>query len=248
MNFGTGWLGASLSSLDMFHASDAHVSAALERAGSVPDEGGVKRAPWVVQQRDNQSCVGEGCVRFGYAFTGVKASSQIPWLAARALDAPGSPLRNVGVSMRAGLRAMAKDGACPLDKYDPGPYGPLDEPPDHAYIRAQALNLDTIQVYADGMGRVIAMVDALHQGLPCGIAIRADATYENPAPDGFVGPEDGSGRLHFVVLWAYRTQDGHREFLSPSSWGEGHGPGGLIWLHESRIANSYFAGFCRGAS
>jgi len=254
MTFGTGWLldGGLPWSLDRHHASAAHLSAARERMGSLADAGGVERPALLINQGARESCTGEMGVQMIHALNGVACSSQVPWWGSRIRDARGAPLSNAGVSMRAFMWALENLGACPLSDCDPGQsYAPHEYPSADASRFAQKCNLDLVQLFAIGESVVTGIVDALAQGLPCGIALRADAAYGDPEIRGgeaFVGPEMGPGGLHAVYVSRYRFRNGRVEFFSPGSWGSGFGIDGAVWLDQSRVANSYFAGFARSVS
>lgn len=251
MTFGTGWLRGLNPTRDLVHASEAHIAAALERAGSMPDEVGLELEPLHLDQNPRESCTAELGIGMIHGLTGIACSSEIPWWAARLHDAPGAPLRNVGVSFAGFLDALRQHGACPLEKYNPGHYGYQDEPPALARAAAQQLNLDVVPLWGTGAEVVTGMVDALSQGLPCGIALRADDVYRSPIINGgeaYVGPELGEGGLHAVRVWrARRVADGF-EFFSPGSWGDGFGVNGAVWLHQSRVSGAYFACFGRAVS
>jgi hypothetical protein len=250
--FGTGWLRGLNPTRDLVHASEAHMAAAAERIGSRPDEGGLTLEPLHIDQNPHgESCTAELGIGLIHGLTGIACSSEVPWWAARLHDAPGAPLRNVGVSFAGFLSSVQRHGACPIANYDPGPYGYKDEPPALARAAAQAFNLDVVPLWGTGDEVVTGMVDALSQGLPGGIALRADDVYQAPIIDGgeaYVGPELGEGGLHAVRIWRYRRVADGFEFMSPGSWGDSWGVSGASWLHQSRVSGAYFACFARGAS
>jgi len=247
----TGWLRGLTPTFDRLDASRSHIGASLERASSRPDDGGVAIEPLHVDQNPRESCTAELGIGMIHGLTGIACSSEVPWWAARLHDAPSAPLRNVGVSFAGFLAAVQKHGACPLANYDPGHYVYQDEPPALARAGAQAFNLDVVPIWGTGEEVVLGMVDALSQGLPCGIALRADEVYRSPVianGEAYVGPELGDGGLHAVRIWRYRRVADGYEFLSPGSWGDGYGVNGEVWLHQSRVSGSYFACFGRGVS
>jgi hypothetical protein len=251
VNFGTGWIRGLVANRDLVHASETHIAAALDRAGSLPNEGGVSRAPMMIQQGSRESCTAELGVGMIHGLSGIECSSEVGWWAARLHDAPGAPLRNVGVSFAGFLAALEKHGACPLDKYDPGQYGYQEEPPALARAAAQAFNLDLVPLWGTGDELVAGLVDALSQELPGGIALRADPIYLNPEKrngEAFVGPETGDGGLHAVRVWGYRRAADGLWFRSPGSYGHEFGVNGEVWLHESRVRSSYFCCFGRSVS
>lgn len=247
----TGWIRGLVPTFDRLDASKSHIAAALDRASSMPDEGGVAIEPLHLDQNPRESCTAELGIGMIHGLTGIACSSEIPWWAARLHDAPGAPLRNVGVSMGGFVEGLAKHGACPLSRYNPGHYGYQDEPPALARAAAQAFNLDMVQLWGSGDEIVAGLVDALSQGLPGGIALRADDAYRNPELRGgeaFVGDEIGEGGLHAVRVWGFRRRPTGLEFRSPGSWGDSFGANGEVWLPESRVRGSYFCSFGRAVS
>lgn len=253
MNLGTGWIRGLNWSLDRHHASSAHIAAAKARVGTLPDEGGVEREPWLTNQRGDERCTAEMGRKWVYALTGKKGSTWVPWWAARLIDRPGLPLANVGVSLDAFVEALRDSGICPLVGLNGEPlcpeYFPAEPTDQDPYAavpssvlrdEGQNFNLDVVQLFAAGEDAVVGMVDALSQGLPAGTVLRADDAYANPV-DGIVGPPSGGGGWHAVDVVRYRLlASGRVQFLSAGSWGDD-----LRWLDQSRIEQAPFNGFAR---
>lgn len=271
MIFPLGWIRGLDETNELHEASKAHIGAALDRFGTLPDDDRLTRDPWVTNQ-NGESCTIEGAASMIYGLTGKKTDTWVGWWGARKLDAPSSPLRNVGVSMQSAVDAMgmAGFGCCPLriaeqvPEYAGGRY-PIEQrekdgrpaiedtdpvPPSLMRDAAQTCNLDVVQLFGR-YGYLAGIVDAIHQQLPPCIAIRADAGYQHPEirnGEAFVGPESGPGGLHLIRLWGYRMRPDGIWFLNPSSWDFSHGVNGLLWIHQSRIENAYAALFARAVS
>lgn len=247
-----GWISGLVETPELVAASAAHVEIALGSAPVRPLEGGIDLDPWVLDQGNEESCVPQMAIGHIYGLTGRKCSPYVLWWAARVVDG-GDPkkLRNVGVSVRALLRALRDHGACAWETLPPHEgYDFNSEPPAFARIAAQKNNLDVVPIWADGTDAIEAACEALDQKLPVGVVVNVDDAYSTPGFGGVVGLERGDVRgQHGVTAWRYRTADtGRREFLSPGSWGTTFGDGGLTWLDESRIAHTPFLWFSRGVS
>ncbi len=258
---GTGWLRGLDWTPDRHHASSAHIAAAKDRVGSLGDEGGVAEIqawgvyePWMTRQGGDERCTSEMGRKWAYALTGKRLSTWVSWWASRLIDRPGLPLANVGVSLEAFVEALRDTGECPLVGVEGQPLcpeyypaAPTEEdpyaavPPSVFRDQAQSFNLDAIQLWTTGEDAVIGIVDALAQGLPCGLVLRADDAYATPV-DGVVGPPSGGGGYHAVDADRFRFRaNGRVEVRSAGSWDDQ-----IRWIDQSRIEVAPFCGFARG--
>ncbi len=226
-----------------------HTAALIGAAAAPKTEGGLDRAPWVLDQLDSEACTMHAGAGWLYGLTGFRGSPWVPWWLARMDDLRATDKHppNVGVSVSAMLRTMERHGFPTANSWGPGAPG-FDAvpaysgvPPALARIGAQQHKLDVIPIWDSGSDAVDALCAGLDARQPGGIVVKADSVFENPV-DGVVGPENGEDvDSHLVAIWRYRTAtDGSREALAVNSWGISYGIGGTVWLSEARIRAASF--------
>lgn len=209
-----------------------------------PQNGGVKRAPWILNQGSKNACTGFNGAQLVYGLTGLKVSPWMLWFYGRLRDgATPETLSNVGVRTSAMLAAFRKHGACYHDTWRPGLDGfEYDAaPPSLLRMQAQRHNLSVTPLYERGLRLVELLVDALAQGRPCGLVVQVDAGFDRAKSDP-VGPESGKTRgAHIITPWSFYRGAGGYVIECVNSWGPGHGDGGIVRLTAERVGQSSFA-------
>jgi hypothetical protein len=215
----------------------------------LPNSGGVTREPWILDQGQTNSCTGHNGVQLVYGLTGDRCSPWFPWFFGRMHDGEKLPPRNVGVRSSSMLRALRNHGTVLHEHWCDGVPGFRTNklPPGLLRQRAQKHNVDVAAINASGGALVDRIVNALAQGLPCGLVVRVDEAFER-ARENVVGRESGSIRgLHIITPWRF-VMDGGYVISCVNSWGRGHGDSGIVHLSAERVAQAPFACIAKGVS
>lgn len=215
------------------------------------DSGGVARAPFIWDQRGDNSCTGHNGAAMLYGLTGELVSPEMLWTMGRLCDgATVETLSNTGVRSSAMLRAFRKHGSCHRDDWHRGmPEYQRDMlPPALCRIQAQRWNLTVDPIYATGQRLVALIIDALAKGLPCGLVVEVDRGFDAARGMSPVGPESGASRgKHIITPWKFVRDGGAYMIGCANSWGVGHGDRGVVWLSQERVGQSPFACIAKGA-
>lgn len=213
---------------------------------SLPDEA-MQLAQHLVNfrdQRDTPSCTGHALCR------GADARLRV-----QGIEAPyGAPLASYTLGCQLGQKTAgekldlsngaytrlvmegARWGIPPENVWGFDDYG-KKLPPD-VLQRASAWKVDDyFRVYASGVDRVRAFAQAINNKYPLIVETWTDAVfnaYDGKSGDAIPAPTTKTG-AHAVVLLAYRTRNGKKQFLLGNHWSGWGLPNSLAWVSEEWV-------------